>query len=140
MNAPLEVCRMAVHLMSTFEISGLTAPALAILKTAVLYAKENRQVKKHTMSLNTFCHLAGFPSLLPGRFWPLSREASGVLGIVEEVDTSAPDRGDLAYSSWPVFASICIDGYNVKFEICNLTFDDVLLAKLQNLRPVLPEA
>lgn len=91
MSAPLEVRRIAVHMISTFEISGPTAPALAIVKAAVFYAEENRRAKTHTMSLKAVCLRAGFSSRPAGRFWPLLREASGALGTVEEVDTSAPD-------------------------------------------------
>lgn len=125
---------MAVLVVSTFEISGLTAPALNILKAAVRYAKENQWIQTHTMSIDAFCNLAGLQSLPVEHFWSLLREASGVLAIVEEVDTSAPNRVDLPYASWPVFGAVCIDGGDVMFEVCDHTFRAELLGVLQNLQ------
>lgn len=126
---------MAVLVVNTFEVVKLTPPALRMLKAAVLYAEENRQIQMHRMTIDAFCHLAGLPPLPVKRFWSLLGEACCALAIVEAVDTSAPDRDDLPYSSWPVFETVCIDGCDVMFRVCNETFDDACLVGLRDLRP-----
>jgi hypothetical protein len=126
---------MAVLVVSTFEVSGLSAPALAMMKAAVLHAKKNQRVQKHTMSIGEMCHLAGLPSIPAKRFWSVLTEACGALGIVEAVDTSAPDRGDLPYLSWPVFDGVSVDGCDVTFAVCNRSFDEALMASLPKLQP-----
>lgn len=126
---------MAVIVVSTFEVSGLSAPALDILKAAVLYAQQNRPAQMHTMNVDAFCYLAGLPPTPVEHFWSLLKEACRALLIVEGIDTSDPHREDLPSSSWPVFDGVWIDGCEVMFEVCKRTFTEGLLSDLPNLRP-----
>ena len=126
---------MVMLVVSTFEVSGLTAPALAMLKAAVQYAKENHREDMHKMSIDAFCHLAGLPFLPMEPFRLLLKEACRAVAIVETVDVSAQSSSDLPYSSWPVFDRAGIDGEDVIFQVCKYTFCDELLVALQNLRP-----
>jgi hypothetical protein len=126
---------MAVLVVSTFEVSGLTIPALAVVKAAVLYAKKNQDVPRHTMSVGKFCELASLPSMTMQCFRGLLTEACGALAIVEVVDTCEPDRDDLPYSSCPVLEGVSIDGCDVTFGVDNSSFDEGLSANLQGLQP-----
>lgn len=122
--------------ISKFEVAGMSAAALDVMKTAVLYAAENRRVRTHKMSIVAFCQRGGFQSTPVEQFWSLLREACRAVVIVEGVDTSELGRDDLPYSSWPVFDGVWIDGNDVMFEICNRSFDSGVLASLPNLRPI----
>lgn len=121
--------------VSTFVVSGVSAAALDIMKTAVLHAEANRRVRRHRMSIDVFCCRAGLPPLPVELFWSLLREACRALVIVKGIDTSDPTRDDLPYSSWPVFGGVWIDGDEVMFEVSNRTFDSGLLASLHSLQP-----
>lgn len=126
---------MAEIVVSKFEVSGLSGPALDILKAAVLYAKENRPARMHKMCVDVFCRLAGLPPTPVEHFRLLLGEACSALVIIEAVETSALNRDDSPYLSCQVFDRACMDGCDVMFEICNLTFDGGLLAALTHLQP-----
>jgi hypothetical protein len=126
---------MAELVVRTFDVSSLSAQALSVMKAAVLYAEKNRQARTHTMSIDEFCRLAGLPSFCVDSFQSLLREACGALAIVQAIDTSAPDKDDLPYCSWPVFDRVSLMGCDVTFGICNLSFDEGILACLANIEP-----
>ena len=100
-----------------FEVRNVTAPALKLVKAAVLYANEHRDVQRHTMSTEKLCQLAGLPTVNNLELSRLLGEARKVLGDTED-------------ASWPVFRDIWMDTLYVSFEICNRTFDESLLRKL----------
>lgn len=126
---------MAEVVISKFEIDGLTAPALDVLRAAVAHAQANPRVRVQKMPIDEFCRLAGLPNMPSDEFSELLREACRALVIVEAVDTDSPDRDDLPYASWPVFSEVGVDGSTVAFAICNHTFDEKLLRLLPTLAP-----
>jgi hypothetical protein len=87
------------------------------------------------MNVDAFCRLAGLPPTPVEHFRSLLGEACGALVIIEAVDTLALDRGDSPYLSCQVFDRAYMDGCDVIFEVCNLTFDGGLLAALGHLQP-----
>lgn len=128
---------MTELVVRAFDVSKLSPQALSVMKAAVLYAEKNRQVQMHTLSTDEFCRLAGLPIFSVERFWSLLREACAAVAIVEAVDTSAPDKDDLPYRSWPVFDEVWLNGCNITFKVCRLAFDGGIMACLVNLKPAI---
>jgi hypothetical protein len=116
--------------ISTFDFSQMSIPALRIAKAAVLHASENPQETTHTLNIADFCSGAGLPIIESDDFSRLLKEARKTLAIVEVIDTSSPERDDLPYCSWPVFNRTMIDHSKFTFEICRRSFDERLLATL----------
>lgn len=120
-------------IVAKFDVDGLTAPALDVLKAAVTHAHTNLNIRLHNMPIESFCQIAGLPSLSFEEFTAILQEACGALAVVEAVDTESPERDDLPYSSWPVFEKVLVEGSNFIFEINKRTFDETLMANLSHL-------
>lgn len=125
---------MTVLIISKFDVDDLSAPAVEFMKAAVRHAANNRPVKHHSMSIEAFCSLAGLAILTIDEFAMLLKLACKALVLVEAIDTEAPGRDDLPYSSWPIFNEVWIDDGCFTFEVSHRTFDNDLLSTLQQLK------
>ena len=123
---------MAELVIAEFKVAGLNARALKILEAAVIHAQKNRCVRLHTMSIKAFCGLAGIRIQSEREFSSLLRQASRAVGVIDVIDTVFPNRDDLSFSTWAVFSQVGVADSDVFFAICDLTFDERLLTKLQS--------
>lgn len=121
---------MAEVIIAEFEVDGISAPALSLMRAAVMHAKAHPSIRYHTIPIEGFCRLAGLPLLSDAQIEALLKEARRGLATWEIIDTIFPDRDDLSSMSWPVFSRSKVDGSCISFEIHELTFDDRLLRKL----------
>lgn len=121
---------MAEVVIAEFEVAGLSASALAILKTAVMYARSHSDSRMHNMPIAVFCLLAGLPRLAFVDFRNFLSEARKAVAYIEIVDTDFPYRDDLPSLSWPVFSEARLAGSNVLFEVCPQSWDDRMLKRL----------
>jgi hypothetical protein len=97
---------MTVLVLSKFDVSRLSAGGLKVMRAALVHAEKNRRVRLQRMRIDAFCKLAGLPLISTADFWPLLREASRTLVIVENIDTSNARHKILPGRSWPVFDGV----------------------------------
>jgi hypothetical protein len=111
----------------------MTAPALRILKTAVAYALQKPNSKRHTLSIDCLRQMSDLPELSTLQLRALLSEARKALAIAELIDANSSDSEDWPSISWPVFDYIGSSACTISFEISRRTFDPKLLEVLWSL-------
>lgn len=126
---------MTQVIITEFDLDGLSAAGLKVLKAALKYACDHTDVKCHELSLEVFGRLAGIGELSVEEAKRLLREAQRVLVRMEVVDTESRTRQDGQFFSSPMLGLTAATSSSVVFEVEDEVLHYSVLEKVLALAP-----
>ena len=116
------------------DAAGLSACGLAVLRAALIHAREHWEIKTHEVALADFCILAGAGNVSGEVMRLLLQKVQKVLVCVTVLDTDAIGDESSTFDSTQILGLVHADDSNVVFEVNRYVLGDNILTRLLNLK------